>query len=90
MSQFKPRFDGTIQYGHVLQALILCAGILGAWFNVRTQVAAHDREINRHEREIQLLHEADFSIRETQNRLSENLIKLTAIIEERTHRATLP
>ena len=90
MSQLKPRFDGTIQYGHIIQALILCGGILGAWVNVRTQVIAHDKEIARHDREIQRLHDDDASIREIQNHLSENLIRLSAIIEERTHRLSAP
>lgn len=90
MQQIKPRFDPTVQLGHIVQAVILLITIAIGWENVRSELAQHDKDLVRHSQEIQLLKEADASIRETQNRLSENLVRLSAIIEERTHRLSQP
>ena len=85
MPNIRPRFDGTVQFGHIIQAVVLAVGILGTWINMKIQVDIHAKDLARHDQEIRQLHKDDQSIRDTQNRLSDNLIRLTAIIEERTH-----
>jgi len=87
MPQTKPRFDGTIQLGHILQILTLVGVIIGAWYNMRILLDQNARDLSRHEIEIRGLHADDASIRATQSQLSDNLTRLTAIIEERTHHA---
>ena len=86
MPQAKPRFDGTIQLGHIIQSAVIIIGVVGAWFNTQTRLEQHERDLARHDQEIRQLHQDDSTIRDTQSKLSETMARVTALIEERTHR----
>lgn len=73
----RPRFDGTINLGHVLTALMMGAALLTMWVNERVTEAEHDSRLKvleksqtRTDETVSKLADNAASSQRTQDRLS--------------------
>ncbi len=61
----KLRFDGTINLGHILTAVMMSAAILTMWVNTKVTEAEHDSR-------LKVLEKSQVRIDETVTKLAEN------------------
>lgn len=71
------KFDPTVTAGNLVQTILIVFGIGAGWANLNNRVDTSTKEIKH-------LNEVVTKISDTQNKVSENLKVLTAIVDERT------